>query len=194
MPRRKKVYEPTPKALMFWEKYTNPNSPTYSNARQSALAAGYSDAHAKSRIHVQTIPKMKQYIAENYHGGKTIPDKIVEQAEKREKMLEKAEQNIEKDLSIGDHEGEKLRGIRNKTTLFVAETLGKDNYSRRSEVVNTGYEALNEVVQAKLSSVLIEENPPEYRILEENEATESPESDEKDATWYMYRVIRDGQS
>lgn len=108
--------ELNPKQIAFLAGYTNPNSPTFGNALQSALKAGYAQQYAES-----ITAQMPDWLLENLGDIK---------------RLQKAERNLDRALDIDikdkDH-GEK--GL--KATLFVAERLGKKKYSLRNEVTGS---------------------------------------------------------
>lgn len=108
----------TPQQELFLAGYTNPKSPTFSNAYKSALKAGYSEEYAT-----------------NITGQ--LPDWLSESI-RDYKLLEKAEKVLEKTLNYETEDAEgkidtSLLAIQNKTAHFVAERLNKAKYSTRSE-------------------------------------------------------------
>jgi hypothetical protein len=84
--------------------------------------------------------------------------RIVDKAEKHERMLAQAENNMEKDLAIEDDAGPAMRAIRSKTGTFIAETVGKDVYSKAQTVtgvtINVVSPNTNEVLQATMNNLL----------------------------------------
>jgi len=105
----KKIEELTPKQIDFLTYYNDPKSDTFSNAKASALKAGYSEEYAK-----------------NLTGQ--LPDWLSDNISRRRRLLNKAEKNLEKLL---DSKDERVNG---DITKFVAKTLGKDvGYSERHE-------------------------------------------------------------
>ena len=109
----------TPQQAEFIAFYTDPNSPTFGNALQSALKAKYSQEYSES-----ITAKMPDWLAENV--GKS-------------KRLKKAEKNLDEvqDLNIKNEEGKVIPEIlreRTKVDLFIAETVGKITYSKRTEL------------------------------------------------------------
>lgn len=111
--------ELNPQQILFLASYTNPKSETFGNALQSALKAGYTREYSES-----LTAQMPDWLSENL--GKT-------------KQLKKAEDNLEEvqNLNIKDDEGKIVGEIlreRTKVDLFIAETVGKANYSKRSEL------------------------------------------------------------
>jgi len=110
----------TPQQQVFLSSYTDPNSDYFGNALQSALKAGYSQEYSES-----ITAKMPDWLAENV--GKV-------------KRLKKAEKNLEEvqNLEITDADGKIVPEIlreRNKVDMFIAETVGKATYSRRTDIV-----------------------------------------------------------
>jgi len=108
-----------PQQELFLSYYTNPKSETFSNALQSALKAGYSQEYAES-ITVKDL----NWLTEN------IGDM---------KLLQKAEKVLNKTLDYEpvDSEGNidtSLLKVQADVSKFVAETVGKNKYSKRTEV------------------------------------------------------------
>ena len=112
--------------IKFLSYYLDPESETYSNARQSALKARYSAEYA------DVITNL---------GTKWLSDAI----RKRETMLVKAERNLDEFLDMdttntavtkqGDaiqYDDPKLKKIKADVSIFTAETIGKKHYSKRS--------------------------------------------------------------
>lgn len=120
----------------FWEGYSNPKSKTFSNALQSALAAGYSETHAAA---------IKQ-------------TKFFKVRMRRLNMLDKAEKVLNKTLSINtrDENGKQITDllrIKNDIAKHITKTLGKDEgYSERSEITGKDGEEI------RISEIIF--NPP----------------------------------
>lgn len=109
----------TPQQELFLERYTNPKSLTFSNAVQSALAAGYTENYANNITGL-----MPEWLFEN------IGDM---------KRLRKAEKNLSEvqDINIVNDEGKidsQLVEKRTKVDMFIAERLNKTKYSTRNEL------------------------------------------------------------
>lgn len=104
--------------LNCWKAYINPKSPTYGNARQSALKAGYTLASA---ISITDCGWFKNKI-------------------RRMNLLSKAEYVLNKTLVMEttDEQGREkadLLRVQSDTAKFIAKTQGKDEgYSERSEI------------------------------------------------------------
>lgn len=115
----------------FLNFYLSPTSETFQNARQSALKAGYSNHYADN-----IMAKM--------------PDWLTEANGRRVRILEKAEKNLEEFLDMpvdvmktedsDDEDGAprtylatdaSLVKIKQDTTKFVAERLGKKHYATK---------------------------------------------------------------
>lgn len=123
----------TPKQIAFETYYTDPTSPTYNNARQSALKAGYSESYANN-LTVQS------------------PDWMTGDA-MRIAMLQRAEQSLRELLEMSDEEKKNPQKMKiwQDTVKFVSERLGKDHYSTRSEVTGKNGKALFTEEHAKLA-------------------------------------------
>lgn len=97
----------SPQQEIFFAAYIDPKSPTFNNACQSALKAGYS-----------------QQYAENITGQ--MPDWLSESLGDRN-LVQKAEKNLNK-LLESDKEDIQLN-----TSKFVLERLNKKKYAQRQE-------------------------------------------------------------
>ena len=117
-------YAMDPRQLLCWGYYVNPKSETFGNALRSALKAGYEDVYARSITSTQWFA-----------------DKV-----RRLGMLSKAEKVLEETLDmdtsittiVNEVEVVKidpaLAKIKQDTAKFIAERVGKEYYSTRSEV------------------------------------------------------------
>jgi hypothetical protein len=103
-------YQLDPRQKLCWDFYTDPKSETFSNGYQSALKAGYEDATA-TRI--------------------TTFDWFIEKCSTLN-MLDKAERNLNKFLEMDEDTDTKVR-VKADVTKFVAERVGKAQYSARTE-------------------------------------------------------------
>lgn len=105
----------TPQQQLFLKEYTNPKSPLFGNALQSALNAGYAQEYAENITHL-----MPDWLSENI--GKA-------------KMVLKAERNLDMALDgLLDDPEKGAKTIQHKASEFVLKTLKKDTYSERTEV------------------------------------------------------------
>jgi len=103
--------------IMFLSYYLNPKSETYCNALQSALRAGF------SRKYAENITSL-------------MPDWLSESIGSRKRLLVKAEKNLEEhlDLDIRDKKiNAGVLAIKHKASEFVAETVGKEVYSKKGD-------------------------------------------------------------
>lgn len=117
----------TPQQELFLERYTNPKSPTFSNALQSAIEAGYSESFANNITGI-----MPEWLSEN------IGDL---------KRLKRAEKNLDEvqNIQIYNEEGKvdaQLVDKRTKVDMFIAERLNKQKYSTRIEQTGKDGESL----------------------------------------------------
>lgn len=150
-----KLKEPTPQMLEFWKWYASPASPTFSNAYQSALKAGYSHTYAKGNVHRTLIPYMKKQtgILKKRDGNKEL-QKIDKKAQFYSELLEQAEQNIKKDLSIPDDSDKEKLQMRQKATFFTAERIGKKEWSTKDQDEKAGLVAISGDTLHKLADTL----------------------------------------
>ena len=121
-----------PRQQDCWDRYINPTSETFANAKQSAIAAGFSESHAED------IKKLDWWV------GK----------ERRLRMRNKGERKLEAilDMPINvlefiDRNGKRipyvvtdstLLRIQQDTAKFAVERLGKEDWSSRQEVTGAG--------------------------------------------------------
>jgi len=128
-------YQLDPRQKVCWDLYVDPSSPTFSNGMQSAIKAGYEEAYANQ---ITTTEWFKEKV-------------------RRSNMLNKAERNLDKALDI-PIEDEKLGDRCLKATIFVAERLGKQEYSTRQELTGAdGKDLIPDQERKELASGLIKE-------------------------------------
>ncbi len=116
-----------PQQELFLERYTNPKSPTFGNATQSALEAKYSPDYADN-----IMALMPDWLSEN------IGDM---------RRLKRAEKNLTQvqEMDIVNEDGKydpQLVEKRTKVDMFLAERLNKQKYSARIENTGANGEAL----------------------------------------------------
>jgi hypothetical protein len=117
----------SPQQEEFLFQYTNPKSPNFGNAVQSALHAGYTENYANNITGL-----MPEWLFEN------IGDM---------KRLRRAEKNLSEvqELSVVDENGKidtQILDKRIKVDMFVAERLNKGKYSNRTEHTGENGEAI----------------------------------------------------
>ncbi len=106
-----------PRQKLCWDLYINPKSETFGNGMQSAIKAGYEEAYANQ---ITTTEWFKE---------KT----------RRLNMLSKAEKVLDTTLelqSINEEGKVDTALLRTQTDVakFIAERLGKEHYSNRTEL------------------------------------------------------------
>ena len=116
--QKTKEKEFTPQQIKFAMFYYLPDSPTYGNAMQSALRAGFSDQYARS-ITVKNLNWIKDIVSEI--GGKGVT---------KDKLVRKAKKVLDKSL---DSEDEK---IAQDTAKFIAKTTTE--FSEKQDIVSNG--------------------------------------------------------
>ena len=114
-------YKPDPRQSLFLQNYLNPKSKTFSNACQSAIAAGYSKEYAENIMAL--YPEWLSVV---------IGDDV---------MLKKAEKNLDKAMEI-DVTDPQIGERALKASMFVAKGLGKAKYSERTELTGKDGEKL----------------------------------------------------
>lgn len=104
----------TPQQEAFLKAYLDPKSPTWGNAYQSALKAGYSDEYSQN-----ITGQMPDWLSENI---------------RRTNIVLKAERNLENALEglLDDPEKGK-KEIQWKASEFALERLKKQEYSAKTE-------------------------------------------------------------
>lgn len=116
--QKTKEKEFTPQQIKFAMFYYLPDSPTYGNARQSALRAGFSDKYSRN-ITVKNLNWIKDIVLEI--GGKGVT---------KDKLVRKAKRVLDKSL---DSEDEK---IAQDTAKFIAKTTTE--FSEKQDIVSNG--------------------------------------------------------
>jgi hypothetical protein len=114
----------SPKQKAYLAYYNDPQSPTFSNALQSALRAGYSQQYAENLTASATRSSWKDAKTTFY-----------------EEILEKAEQNLKKIVDMPEErfkENAQMMKIWKDTSAFVSERIGKDTWSSRQELTDKG--------------------------------------------------------
>lgn len=129
-----------PRQEKFLLAYLNPKSPTWSNAKQSGLHAGYSEEYSENILSI-----MPDWLSDSI--GKTT-------------LVQKAQRNLNTALEGGLDDLEKGgRPIQWKATEMTLKTLKKDDYSERTEVTGKDGkdlipEPLSEEDKQKLNTLL----------------------------------------
>jgi hypothetical protein len=116
-------YQLDPRQKMCWDLYINPKSETFGNGTQSAIKAGYEPDYADQ---ITTVEWFK---------GKV----------RRLQMLDKAEKVLDKTLTYNteNEEGKvqtDLLRIQTDVAKHITKTLGKDDYSERTDITSGGKE------------------------------------------------------
>ena len=112
-PKRKYELTPNDKKARCIANYNNPESPTFGNALQSALSAGFTESYARNICG----QKPKWFIENTRHG----------------ELMDLAEEKLKHYLTIKTEEPQVMK-IQQDTAKFVAANLGKERYSTRQEV------------------------------------------------------------
>ena len=104
-----------PQQQAFLKAYIDPKSPTWGNALQSGLKAGYDDDYARNILN-----QMPEWLKSNL-------DKT--------RLIQKAEKNLEMSLDGMLDDPEKgAKVLQQRSTEFVLTRLNKEVYSDRTEL------------------------------------------------------------
>lgn len=115
-------YKVDPRQALFLALYLDPKSPTFSNALQSALKAGYEQYYAEA-----ITSKMPTWLAEKVRDND---------------LVAKAEENLKEFVEM-KHGGDPRWGkIKADISKFVAERLKKEKWSARHELTGPNGESL----------------------------------------------------
>jgi len=132
-PNKANQWRPDPRQDLFLSKYLDPNSPTWSNAYQSALQAGYEDEYAKA-----LLSKMPTWLAEKVKDTQLVS-----------KALRNLEMGLEGMLDDPEKGGKPLQS---RLTEFTLKGLQKTKWSERYEHTGKDGEPLRiEVSEALLN-------------------------------------------
>lgn len=143
-------FKPDPRQGEFLKNYLDRKSPTFANAYQSAIRAGYSEDYAKT-----IVSRDSDWISDNV---------------RTESMVQKAEKNLEKilDMNVVSEEGKVDTGLLKvvaDTSKFVTERLAKDKYSSKQVTEHTGkVEIVDNSELDKLAEEIDKKNKEEYEI------------------------------
>lgn len=133
---------PDPRQALFLKYYLDKNSDTFSNALQSALRAGYEQKYAEAILSSNT---------------KWLEESV--KSLNHERMLRKAEKNLDEFLDLDttnkkivddeviEYQDSQLVKVKQDTTKFVAERLGKKVWSQKTEVETKNVILLADLIQ-----------------------------------------------
>lgn len=122
-------HNPDPRQHLFLENYLNTSSPTFSNALQSALKAGYKQEYAENILNI-----MPTWLSETLDSlvDKCFLKDIDDELQKIAKM------ETISHVKVGDEvvvkQDPQLLKIKQDTLKFLAERLNKAKYSTRQEI------------------------------------------------------------
>ena len=127
--------ELNPQQISFLKYYTDPTSETFSDAKNSAIKAGYSEEYAENITHL-------------------MPDWLSESIGRRKRMLVKAEKNLEDVLDLGVSDKTVLSEVM-KASVFIAKTQAKnEGYSERTEMEHSGEINVNHIDDEQAIKIL----------------------------------------
>lgn len=111
--------------VAFWGWYLNPTSPTLMNAYQSALRAGFPEEQAASVTQYKWF-KRSQLKDEIFSTAEDVLGEMLKLSTITTKILKDGTEVTTQDPA--------LIKIKQDTAKFIASTLGKKDYSQRSEL------------------------------------------------------------
>lgn len=117
--KRRPLERYSAKQIDFALRYYLPSSPTYDNALQSALAAGYSESYARTITTNFDLPWLKNIVYE-----------IVGKSTDKKNMVEKAKRVLNKSLDSVDEK------IAQDTAKFIAKTTAE--FSEKTDITSDG--------------------------------------------------------
>ena len=123
----------TPQQEKFLKGYLDPKSPTWGNALQSGLSAGYSQEYSESIGY-----QMPDWLSENLGDSK---------------LVAKANKNLELALD-GGLDGEGPKNIQWKATETTLKGLQKTKWADRKEITGADGQPLNIEMTEKISSAI----------------------------------------
>jgi len=118
-PKEKRVKTIDPRQAAFKQYYIDPNSPSFANARASAIRAGYTEQYADN-ITAQQPAWL----------GDLLQDTQVIRAE----MLALSERNLKSVVSEPKPTDKDNKKLWVQTSQYISGTLGKEHYSTRNEI------------------------------------------------------------
>jgi hypothetical protein len=131
-----------PRVHLFKQYYIDPNSPSFANARASAIRAGYTEQYADN-ITAQQPAWL----------GDLLQDTQVIRAE----MLALSERNLKSVVSEPKPKDKENKKIWIQTSQYISGTLGKQHYSTRQEVTGADGRRLFDNTAREAASVPIEQ-------------------------------------
>ena len=147
MPKYKAI---TQKQAEFIRWYTSPASPTFDNALQSAIRAGFSESYSKAHAYKQLVPLAKKQVAKRVESL----DNDIDRSQFYSDLLRDSEKAIAERARMKTTD-EKMIAIQQKDQHLVAKTIGKDRWSERKEVVNESFGAISEGSIATFANNLV---------------------------------------
>lgn len=130
-----RAFQPDPRQLACWENYVNPDSDTYSNAKASALKAGYSESHAEDIHNVEWFQSLLRKLRLKYKGEKVLEEMLDMPVMTAETRLN----DLGEEIAVAVVKDTQLVKIKQDTAKFTVERLGKDEgWSTRSEITGAG--------------------------------------------------------
>lgn len=126
--KKKNSYEFNPQQLEFISNYFNPDSETFGNLTQSGSRAGFTPTYSENLLSL--APKWFQKAIEIYSDEEMLQDA-------RTVLKDTLKMEVISHVKMGDDvvikTDPQLLKIKQDTAKFVAETIGKDKFSKRHE-------------------------------------------------------------
>ncbi len=115
-----------PRQALCWESYINPTSPTFADAKNSAIAAGYTASHAEDIKKLAWFKSAERRVRLR-DKGETVLEDMLDMPVVVEKRASAASDVM---IMVTDPS---LVKIKQDTAKFAVERLGKEDWSTRQE-------------------------------------------------------------
>lgn len=123
-----------PRQKLFWDAYVDPESSTFNNIRQSALAAGFAETTA-DKIGENEWFKGRLRRLNMRVKGETVLDDMLDLPVNKIEVSHKDKEGNPVQIVTTDSS---LVKIKQDTAKFVVERLGKEDWSTRQELSGPG--------------------------------------------------------
>lgn len=150
-----------PRQKLFWDKYVDPESPTFNNIRQSAIAAGYAETTADKVSETEWFQGRLRRLNMRTKGEKVLDEMLDIPVQTVKTKFEKSYDHITDEFRTVEVTSvvtdPSMVKIKQDTAKFVVERLGKDDWSTRQEVTGAGGEALIDLDAKRKSDEAIDD-------------------------------------
>lgn len=160
----------------FVQWYTSPASPTYDNISASAMKAGYSKKYAHGQAYRTLKPLAKKFLEKRIEKV----EHTVDRAQFYDDLLRDAEKGIADRVRMKTNGDSKMVGIQQKDQHFVAGTIGRDRWSTKQIVENSGLFTLTGDTLNTLANALQGATQQQQPIIDADYTVKLEDKDDKD--------------